>query len=129
MQNTRRRCPPTRSKELAQLCDALLLIKFVLIRFLNLRLGQAKSKKVDKFIVALGAPKVYGVEIGLQDSMHRGAILHRSSRSSRQSPIAIELELQSTAFVGVDRRCAETDVSAKMSRLFCVPRAGIALNH
>ena len=116
VQNLRRRESSGGGKELAQLSDALLLVEFVLVRFLNLSLGQIEAEEVDEFFVGLGAPEVYGIEISLEDAMDGSAVLHRRSWPGRQTPVSVEFELQSAALVGVNGRRAETSMQTVEDR-------------
>ena len=58
MQNLRGRERPSRGQKVAQLSDALLLVEFVLVGFLNLWLGQIEAEELDEFIVGLWPSEV-----------------------------------------------------------------------
>src|SRR5213078_1649879 len=81
-------------QEFRKLGNSLLLIQIVLVAVSDSSLGEVCAELIENFGVAFRTAQTHGFEIGVQDTMHRGAVLQGGGRIGGNAPLALQFESQ-----------------------------------
>src|SRR5208337_5333971 len=69
--------------------------------------GEIVAELSQQLFVSFRTSQAMGIVVGAQHAMNSSPVLHRSVKFPRQSPLALELELQRTVLVGIDGGSAQ----------------------
>src|ERR1700751_3874656 len=107
MQDLGRRGLTKGFQEFLDLLRSLLGIEITLIGVFDDSLGKISTEQLNQLILRHWPLLANGIEIGSQNTVDGGSILHCSGNIARDSPFPFQLELQGTGLVGFDGRGAE----------------------
>src|SRR5579872_1037503 len=110
LQDLGSRNPLSFSQELGELSDSQLLVELSLVNILKIGSGEVEAEEIDELLGGLGPTQAHGIKVGFEHAMNRGTVLHGGGRLGGDAPVALELELQAAAFVGVDGGGAKAPV-------------------